>query len=100
VVLYLSYATKTTEKQLLILEFHMPRSPWRRDDVTPTSRRPVQQYAWRHWDSAMTLTQQRKSVYHICCIWYFYTTPGYHGSIAGLHGSNFVSFLQNISRWW
>jgi hypothetical protein len=27
VVLYLSYATKTTEKQLLILEFHMPRSP-------------------------------------------------------------------------
>jgi hypothetical protein len=31
---------------------------------------------------------------------YFYTTLGYHGSIAGLHGSIFFSFLRNISRWW
>jgi hypothetical protein len=37
VVLYLS--TKTTEKQLLILEFHTPSSPWRRHDVTPTEPR-------------------------------------------------------------
>jgi hypothetical protein len=59
-------------------------SGWHYANVATTSRRPVQQYAWRHWDCAMTLTQQRKSVYHICCIWYFYTTPGYHGSIAGL----------------
>jgi hypothetical protein len=51
VVLYLSHATKTTEKQLLITEFHTPSSPWRRDDVTPTSRRAVQQYAWHHWES-------------------------------------------------
>jgi hypothetical protein len=35
VVLYLSYATETTEK-LLILEFH---TPWRRDDVTPMEPR-------------------------------------------------------------
>jgi hypothetical protein len=69
-------------------------------DVATTSRWPVQQYAWCHWDSAMTLMQRRKSIYHMCCIWYFYTTPGYHSSIAGLHGSNFVSFLRNISRWW
>jgi hypothetical protein len=44
-------------------------SRWRFADVATTSRRPVQQYAWRHWDSAMTLTQQRKSIYHICCIY-------------------------------
>jgi hypothetical protein len=50
-------------------------SRWQNADVATTSHRPVQQYAWCHWDSAMTLTQQRKSVYHICCIWYFYTTP-------------------------
>jgi hypothetical protein len=30
---------KTTEKQLLILEFHTPSSPWRRDDVTSTEPR-------------------------------------------------------------
>jgi hypothetical protein len=30
---YLSYVTKTTEKQLLIPEFHTPSSPWCRDDV-------------------------------------------------------------------
>jgi hypothetical protein len=48
VVLYLSYATKTTKKQLLILEFHSQV----RHDVAmtlrhgaTTSRRPVQQYA-------------------------------------------------------
>jgi hypothetical protein len=29
-IIYLSHATKTTEKQLLILEFHTPSSPWRR----------------------------------------------------------------------
>jgi hypothetical protein len=39
VVLYLSHATKTTEKQLLIPEFHTPSSPWHRDDVTPTELR-------------------------------------------------------------
>jgi hypothetical protein len=50
-------------------------SRWSYADVATTSRRSVQQYAWRHWDSTMTLMQQRKSVYHICCIWYFYTTP-------------------------
>jgi hypothetical protein len=70
-----SYSTKTTEKLLLILEFHTPSSPWHLADVATTSHQSVQQYAWRHWDSAMTLTQQRKSVYHICYIWYFYTTP-------------------------
>jgi hypothetical protein len=75
VLLYLSYDTKNTEKLLLILEFRTPNSRWRYADVATTSCRPVQQYAWRHWDSAMTLTQQRKSVCHICCIWYFYTTP-------------------------
>jgi hypothetical protein len=73
-VLYLSHATKTTEKQLLIPEFHTPSS--RYADGATTSRRPVQQYAWRHWGSPTTLTQQRKSVLHVCCIWYFYTTPG------------------------
>jgi hypothetical protein len=45
VVLYLSHATKTTEK-LLIPEFHTPSSPWRYADGATTSRRPVQQYAW------------------------------------------------------
>jgi hypothetical protein len=39
IVLYLSHAKKTTEKQLLIPEFHTPSSPWRRDDVTPTELR-------------------------------------------------------------
>jgi hypothetical protein len=66
---------KTTEKQLLILEFHMPSSRWRYAEGAMTSRRPIQQYAWRHWRSPTTLTQQRKSILHICCIWYFYTTP-------------------------
>jgi hypothetical protein len=66
--------------------------PWRYADGATTSRRPVQQCAWRHWGSTTTLIgQQRKSVYHICCIWYFYSTPAYHGSIAGYHGSYFVS---------
>jgi hypothetical protein len=97
-VLYLSYATKTTEKQLLILEFHTPSSPWRRADVATTSRRPVQQYTWRHWDSAMTLTQQRKSVYHICCIWYFYTTPD--TTARSPDSTRQIIFLRNISRWW
>jgi hypothetical protein len=107
VILYLSQATKTTKKTLLILEFHTPGSPWRCTNVATTSRRPVQQYKWRHWDSAMLRTQQRKSIYHICCILIFL----YHicciliflyhpGSIAGLHGSNFVNLLLNISRWW
>jgi hypothetical protein len=72
VVLYLSYATKTTENNL-ILEFHMPSSQWRYTDGATTSRRPVQQYAWRHRGSTTTLTQQWKSVLYICCIWYFYT---------------------------
>jgi hypothetical protein len=48
----------------------------------------------------MTLAQQRKSVCRICCIWYLYaccTTPGYHGSIAGHHESNFVSSLRNLN---
>jgi hypothetical protein len=85
-VLYLSYATKTTEKQLLILQFHIQSSPWCYADVATTLRRPVQQYARHHWDSAMTLTQQTKSIYQICCIRYFYTTPGYRDSIAVLHG--------------
>jgi hypothetical protein len=62
VVLYLSHTTKTTEKQLLIPEFHTPSSPWRYADGATTSRRPVQQYAWCHWGSPTTLTQQRKSV--------------------------------------
>jgi hypothetical protein len=95
--LYLSYATKTMEKQLLILEFHTPSSPWRCNDITPTSRRPDQQYAWRHWDSAMTLdTTEKICIPHMLYlillyhpriprldrrIWYCYTTPGYHGSI-------------------
>jgi hypothetical protein len=52
VVLYLFHATKTTEKQLLIPEFHTPSSPWCcYADGATTSRRPVQQYAWRHWGS-------------------------------------------------
>jgi alkylhydroperoxidase family enzyme len=50
-------------------------SRWRYADGATTSRRPVQQYAWHHWGSPTTLTQQRKSVLHVCCIWYFYTTP-------------------------
>jgi hypothetical protein len=33
VVLYLSHATKSTEKQLLIPEFHTPSSPWRTYEV-------------------------------------------------------------------
>jgi hypothetical protein len=93
-------STKTTEKLLLIPELHMPGSQWRYADGATTSRRSVQQYAWRHWGFLTTLTQQRKSVLHVCCIWYFYTTPGYHGAIAWLHGSKFVSFLRNILRWW
>jgi hypothetical protein len=76
VVLYLSYTTKTTEKLLLIPEFHTPSSPWRHDDVTLTE--PWHHFDlsnnahhWgRHWGSLTTLTQQRKSVLHICCIWY------------------------------
>jgi hypothetical protein len=37
VVLYLSYATKTAEKNLLILEFHTPSSPWVSNyDITST----------------------------------------------------------------
>jgi hypothetical protein len=94
VVLYLSYAAKTTEKQLLIP--HAKLSRWRHANMATTSRRPVQQYAWRHWDSAMTLMQQRKSVYHICCIWYFYTTARSPDSM----GHILLSFLRNISRWW
>jgi hypothetical protein len=45
----------------------------------------------RHWCN-------RWNPYYTC-IRYFYTTPGYHGSIAGLLGSNFVIFLWNISHW-
>jgi hypothetical protein len=51
VVLFISYATKTTEKQLLILEFCTPCSPWRYADRATTSCQPVQQYTWRHWGS-------------------------------------------------
>jgi hypothetical protein len=70
---------------------HAMTSRWCYADGATTSRRPVQQYAWCHWISPTTLTQQWKSVLHIlCCIWYFYATPRYHGSIAGLHGSNTV----------
>jgi hypothetical protein len=36
VVLY--YAKKTTEKQLLILEFHTPSSPWRYTTPDTTAR--------------------------------------------------------------
>jgi hypothetical protein len=74
VVLYLSYATKTTEKLLLILEFHTPSSPWHYADVATTSRRPVQQ----------CMTEEIRTTTYVC-IWYFYTTPGYHDSITGLH---------------
>jgi hypothetical protein len=84
VVLYLSHATKTTEKQLLILEFHMPSSPWRRDDVTPTEPRHdinlsnnthdvVEIPRW-HWCN-------RGNPYTTCCILIFLYHPGYHGSI-------------------
>jgi hypothetical protein len=95
VALYLSHATKTTEKQLLIPEFHTPSSSWRRDDVTPTELQHHVDLSNNTHDVILriptTLTQQRKSVLHVCCIWYFYTMPGYHGSIAGLHGSNFFT---------
>jgi hypothetical protein len=78
VVLYLSYATKTTETTfnsgIPHAKFAM-MSWWRYADGATTSRRPVQQYAWRHWGSTTTRTQQRKSVLHICCIWYFHTIP-------------------------
>jgi hypothetical protein len=103
VVLYLSHATITTEKQLLIPEFHAPSSPWRRDDVTPTELR-------HHVDLSNNThgviedaddTDATKEI-HITRMLYliFFTTPGYHFSIAGLHGSNFVNILRNISRWW
>jgi hypothetical protein len=94
VVLYLTYATKTTEKQLLIAEFHTPSSPWR--CVMMTLRR-------RSHDITSTCPTIRITSLRIpddtdaCCIWYFYTTPEYHGSIAGLHVSNFVIFLRNVS---
>jgi hypothetical protein len=44
-------------------------------------------------DSAMTLTQQRKSVYYVVSD-IFIPPPEYHGSIAGLHGSNFFVFYE------
>jgi hypothetical protein len=103
VVLYLSYATKNTEKQLLILEL-IPHAKfammswWRYADVATTSRRPVQKYTWRHWDSAMTLTQQRKSIYHICCIWYFYTPriPRLNRRTPRVK----LVFYEIVSCWW
>jgi hypothetical protein len=69
VVLYLSHATKTTEKQLLIPEFHTPSSPirmkLRRRSYDIMSACPTIRMT-----SLMiptTLTQQRKSVLHVCC---------------------------------
>jgi hypothetical protein len=59
------------KRPLLILEFHMPSSPWCHADEATTSLRPVQQYAWHHWGT-MALMQPRKSVHHICCIWFFF----------------------------
>jgi hypothetical protein len=41
-------------------------------DVATTSRRPVQQYAWRHWDSAMTLTQQEIRIPHMLYLIFLY----------------------------
>jgi hypothetical protein len=84
-------------QKLLILEFRTPSSRWHYADVARTSRRPVQQYAGRHWGSPTTLTQQRKSVCHLCCIWYFNTTPDTTGTPRVKFKK---SFLRNILRWW
>jgi hypothetical protein len=103
VVLYLSYATKTTVKQLLLIpEFHMPNSPWRRDDVTLTELRHHVDLSNNTHDALRIpddtdATEEIRITRMLYLI--FYTTPGYHGSITGLHGSNFVSFLRNILRW-
>jgi hypothetical protein len=78
--------------------FGIPHSKFA--DGATTSRRPVQQYAWRHWGSPMTLTQQRKSVLHICCIWYFYTMPDTTARSPYSTGQIVFSFLWNISSWW
>jgi hypothetical protein len=72
----------------------MPSSPWSYADGATTSCWPVQQYAWRHWGSTTTRTQQRKSVYHICCIWYFYSTPARSTDTTGHILLNFL--LQTL----
>jgi hypothetical protein len=73
-----------------------PSSPWRRDEAKNNAKFAMTS-RWSYDITSTcptirmtslriptTLTQQRKSVLHACCIWYFYTTPGYHGSIAAL----------------
>jgi hypothetical protein len=57
-------------------------SRWR---YATTSRRPVQQYAWRHWGSRRHW-RNRGNPY------YTYVVSDIFGSIAGLHGSNFVFY--------
>jgi hypothetical protein len=70
-------------------------SRWRYADITSTCP-TIRMTSLRIPDDTDATEEIR---IHICCIWYLYTTPGYHGSIAGLHGSNFVIFLRNISSW-